>query len=384
MTFIRSFSAVLALGALALAACSKPDQAAADEAVPAVVGARTTVVVARPFTETVSMLGTVVARAGHLASLSVPTQGRVSQVLVATGQRVSAGQPLVVLDPSVFAAARQSAAAAVSLAEQNAERTRRLVAEGIAPRKDAEQAAADVARTHADLVNAERQAQLATVRAPISGVVTRVNATLGGTADPAQPLVEIADPSALDVLLNATPTDAGRVRPGAKVTLSAGQRANGEPLGIGTVVDIGAAIDSLTRSVAVRVRVPAARRPLRIGETVFAQIAVRTVPNAVVVPLEALVPEGDGLKVFVVDAQSVAHATPVAVGARTDSLAEITSGLTAGQRVVTYGAYGVQDSARVVTPEQAARGVVDTGETKGETKAAVKADAKADEKKAKP
>ena len=103
------FPAVLALGALALAACSKPDQAAADEAVPAVVGARTTVVVARPFTETVSMLGTVVARAGHLASLSVPTQGRVSQVLVATGQRVSAGQPLVVLDPSVFAAARQSA-----------------------------------------------------------------------------------------------------------------------------------------------------------------------------------------------------------------------------------------------------------------------------------
>src|SRR5207248_4518504 len=170
--------------------------------------------------------------------------------------------------------------------------------EGISPRKDAEQAAAELAKARADLVGAQRQAQLATVRAPIGGVVTRLNATLGGTADPAQPLVEIADPSALDILLNATPTDAARIRPGAKVTLSAGQRANGEPLGIGTVVDIGAAIDSLTRSVAVRVRVPAARRPLRIGETVFAQIAVRTVPNAVVVPLEALVPEGDGLKVF--------------------------------------------------------------------------------------
>jgi RND family efflux transporter MFP subunit len=351
MTLSRLLRTAVALGTFPLAACAHKDEAAAEEeAVAAVVGARTTVVAARPFTETVSMIGTVVARAGHLAAVGVPSQGRITQVLVATGQRVSAGQPLVVLDPSVFAAARQSAAAAVSAAERSAERTQRLVAEGIAPRKDAEQAAAELARTRADLVGAERQAQLATVRAPISGVVTRVNATLGGTADPAQPLVEIADPSALDVVLNATPADAGRVRAGAKVTLSAGQRANGEPLGIGTVVDVGAAIDSLTRSVPVRVRVPSARRPLRIGETVFAEIAARTVPNALVVPAEALVPEGDGYKVFVVDAQSVAHATTVTVGARTDSLVEITRGLTAGQRVVTYGAYGVQDSAKVVAP----------------------------------
>jgi RND family efflux transporter MFP subunit len=350
MRLARLRRAAVAFGMLLPAACARKDEEAADEAVAAVVGARTAVVAARPFAETVGMIGTVVARAGHVAAPTAPAQGRITRVLVATGQRVSAGEPLVVLDPSVFAAARQSAAAAVSAAEGGAERTRRLVAEGIAPRKDAEQAAADLARARADLVSAERQAQLATVRAPIAGVVTRVTATLGGTADPAQPLVEIADPSALDVLLNATPADAGRVRAGAEATLSAGERGAGERLGIGTVVDVGAAIDSATRSVPVRVRVPSARRPLRIGETVFAEIAVRTVPDALVVPAEALVPEGDGYKVFVVDARSVAHATAVTVGARTDSLAEITRGLTAGQRVVTYGAYGVQDSAKVVTP----------------------------------
>ena len=159
------------------------------------------------------------------------------------------------------------------------------------------------------------------------------------------------------MLLNATPTDAGRIRPGAPTTLTAGESAAGEPLGTGAVVDVGAAIDTATRAVVVRVRVPASRRLLRVGETVFGRIAAATRASAVVVPAEALVPEGDGFKVFVVDAHDVAHAQPVTVGARADSLVEITAGLAPGARIVTYGAYGVTDSARVVPPEQAGRPV---------------------------
>jgi multidrug efflux pump subunit AcrA (membrane-fusion protein) len=66
------------------------------------------------------------------------------------------------------------------------------------------------------------------------------------------------------------------------------------------------------------------------------------------VPLAALVPDGDGIKVFVVDSAHRAYARPVTVGARADQRAEITSGLSGGETVVTVGAYGVDDSARVV------------------------------------
>jgi len=51
-------------------------------------------------------------------------------------------------------------------------------------------------------------------------VITRLSTTLGASVDPAQPLVEITDPRALDILMSVTPTDAARVRPGAKVVLS--------------------------------------------------------------------------------------------------------------------------------------------------------------------
>jgi multidrug efflux pump subunit AcrA (membrane-fusion protein) len=52
-----------------------------------------------------------------------------------------------------------------------------------------------------------------------------------------------------------------------------------------------------------------------------------------------------------VDAEHVAHATPVSVGVRDGGFAEITSGLSGGETVVTYGAYGVADSAKVTSAE---------------------------------
>ncbi|HET9012761.1 MAG TPA: hypothetical protein VFN38_13140, partial [Gemmatimonadaceae bacterium] len=91
------------------------------------------------------------------------------------------------------------------------------------------------------------------------------------------------------------------------------------------------------------------RRPLRIGETVFGQIVVGVHPKALSVPTEALVPDGEGFKVFVVDSASIAHGQTVTIGARTDSTAEVLEGLKGGERIVTYGAYGVEDSVKVTT-----------------------------------
>ena len=333
---------------MVLAACGPDSDDAKAGAAAAVVGVRTAIAAAQPFTETVGAIGTVEARAGHSAALGAPAAARISRVLVSAGQHVSAGDVLVELDQTSFQSAAQSAGAQLTASERAFERATRLAEAGIAPRKDVEQAAAELAKARADAATARRAAQLSVIRAPISGVVTTVSATLGATADPSRPLVEIADPSATDVVLNTTPGDAARIRGGASVALVAGQSAGGESLGSGAVLDVGGTVDSATRSVPVRVRVTTTRRVLRIGETVFGEIATAVRPNAVVIPLDALVPEGDGFKVFVVDAQSIAHARAVTVGGRTSTLAEITEGVRAGEKVVTYGAYGVEDSAKVV------------------------------------
>jgi cobalt-zinc-cadmium efflux system membrane fusion protein len=201
-----------------------------------------------------------------------------------------------------------------------------------------------------------RHAQaLATLRSPITGVVTRMDAVLGAPVDAGAPLVEVADPSALDVLFTLSPAEAARIHAGAPVALEEGQTAGGASLGGGVVADIGAAVDSVSHAVPVRVRVTAPARTLRIGETVLGRITAGTRPDAVTVPVAALVPDSEGFQVFVVDARGIAHARPVTVGGRTAKVAEIRQGLAAGETVVTEGAYGVQDSARIQPPAAAAR-----------------------------
>jgi RND family efflux transporter MFP subunit len=333
------------LVAASLVGCKQSDEG--DKEPAPVVNAATVVVSAQAFTETFDAIGNVVPRSDHVATLSAPGPGRVASVSVTTGQAVDAGETLVTLDQAPFESALRAAEAAVAAAERANDREQRLANEGIAPRKDAEAAAADAAAKRADLVNAQRMAALSVLKAPIAGVVTKMNATIGASVDASQPLVEIADPRALDILLNATPTDAGRTQPGAKVALSAGSTAKGEPLGVATVVDVSGTVDSTQRGVAIRAHAATTRRPLKIGETVFGQVAVATRPNAIVIPNDALVPDGEKFKVFVVDNQGIAHERDVTVGGKSDAGVEITEGLTVGERIVTQGAYAVSDSAKV-------------------------------------
>jgi len=368
-----------AAGALSAVAC-KGGEPAKEEGGHGTVAAQTVVVAPQGFTETLGAMGTVAARPGHIATLSAPAPGRIAKVNVAAGQAVQADQVLVELDQAPFEAAVQSANAAYTAAQQAHQRLERLASEGIVAKKEVEAAAADVARTHADVVSARRAAQLSVLRSQISGVVTRMTATLGASVDPSQPLVEVSDPTMVDVLLGVTPTEAGRVHKGAKVALTSGQSSGGEALGVGIVADLSSTVDTATRSVTVRVQAPTTRRPLRIGETVFGAIAVSSRAAAIVVPLEALVPEGDAFHVFVVDANGVAHEREVKVGGKTSTTAEITEGLKAGERIVTMGAYGVQDSSKVVPPTSegdSAKSETPESEPKADAKGEGKGDAKA-------
>ena len=325
------------------------DAAGGDDAGPshAIVAAQTTLARQTAFADHVTALGTVVARPGHVAALSAPGPGRVARVLVVPGQRVTAGTALVVLDAAPFATAEQSATAALVNAQRARDRANRLVQEGISPRRELDQATADLAVAEANAATARRTRALATLRSPIAGVVTRLSAVLGGAVDAAAPLVEVADPSAVDVMLTVTPAAAARVRSGAAVDLRAGQGDAAEALGTGRVADVSATVDTASRGVSVRVLPNGVRRALRIGETLEGAIAVGARATAVVIPPAALVPDGEGYKVFVVDSAGIVHGRPVKLGGRADSVVEVTSGLRPGERIATAGAFGLEDGARV-------------------------------------
>ena len=351
MTLPRRVMAALAAFGIGCGGSHAASDAAQASDAPAGVQAGTAVATVQAFPQLVNAIGTVTPRPGSFAELAAPAPTRVARIFVAPGQRVAEGDSLIEFERAPFDAAARSAETALENAQRAYARAVRLVQAGILPQKDADQAAADLAQAQVAAVTARRAQQLATLRAPLGGVVTRMTAVLGATADQSQPLVEVADPAALDIVFNVSPAEAARIHAGDAVTLSTGEGASGEALGQGAVMGVAATVDSISRAVAVRARLvrPSPTRSPRIGEAVFGRIVTGVHPRAVTVPVEALVPGGgDAFQVFVVDSGGIAHARPVTVGARTESLAEILTGLAAGETVVTAGAYGIQDSAKIV------------------------------------
>lgn len=321
-----------------------------EEAAPtATVAVSVEAATSRTFTETVDAVGTTVVRVGHGASLSAPAPTRVTKVHVTVGEHVASGAALVEFERTPFESALKSAEATLTAAEKAAERAQRLADAGVVARKEAETAQAELARAQAEAVNARRNLELTTLRAPMAGVVTRLSATIGTGVDAGQIIVELADPDAIDALLLLSLADASRARTGQSVVLYEGSAAEGTPTVRGRVADVAATVDSANQGVVARVELAPSRGTVRIGETLFGRITVGEHPGAVVIPLDALVPDGEEFRVFVVDAEGTALARGVTVGGRSDHDAWIRTGLKAGERVVTKGAYGVSDSSKVVT-----------------------------------
>jgi RND family efflux transporter MFP subunit len=339
-----------ALLGLALACRSEAKQANQDA--PGVTGVRTALATREPFQQTASAIGTVSARPGRYAALAPPGPTRVAHIFVVAGQRVSQGDSLIEFERAPFDATAQSAAAALANADRNYARAARLAQAGILPQKDADQAAADLAAARAANVTARRAQELATLRAPLAGIVTRMTAVLGASVDQSQTLVEVADPTALDILFNVSPAEAAKIHTGDTLSLSSGEGSAAEQLGRGTVTSVGVAVDSASRAVAVRARVSRSSRLLRIGESVAGRIVTAVHADAITVPIEALVPDGEAFHVFVVDSAGIAHTRAVVVGGRSETRAEILQGLTPGERIVTMGAYGVTDSVRIQLDHQ--------------------------------
>jgi RND family efflux transporter MFP subunit len=359
---------VTAFALAAAGACAKKE-ADAGEKVQAQVAASVAPAVATRFAETVDAVGVVSPRIGHVASLAAPAPTRVVKVFVAAGARVNVGEPLVEFEQGPFEQAVRSADAALATAQKAAERAQRLADAGVSARREAEVAASELAAAQANAAAAHLARERATLRAPIAGVVTRISAVLGANADVSQPLVEVADPSSLDVALTLSPADAVRVHPGQNAALQEGADATGAPIASGRVRDVSASVDTSSRGVLARIEVSSGAAALRIGQTVFGRIIVAEHSNAVVVPIESLVPTGEGFKVFVVDDKGIAMSRDVKVGGRSEKGAWISDGLKAGERVVTKGAYGMDDSAKVVTggaKPEAGRGEAEAGGKKDE------------------
>lgn len=321
----------------AITACSRQSPAsAAAEAPP--VPVRAAAVTAETVPVLVESPATV--RPAERASIAAKLTGSVAAFPHGLGAAVAAGEVLLTLSAPETEARVRQAQAQLAEAERNATRQRTLVSTGVNP-ADALRDAEDRLR-YAQAAAAEVEALLAyaTVRAPFAGVITEKHVLPGDLATPGLPLLVLESTQHLRAEGTIPEKAAATLRPGAEINVLPDEA--GTPVA-GRLDEISAAADAVSRSVLVKVALPAGT--VRSGQFVRLQVACGTA-EALLVPADAVTRFGQMERVFVIE-QNRAILRLVKTGRLTGGRIEILAGLSAGETIVLSPPAALRDGQPV-------------------------------------
>jgi RND family efflux transporter MFP subunit len=299
--------------------------------------------------------------------VSALVAGRITDLNVAEGDRVSSGEIIAKIDDHTFRDQVTQAEAGVAQAQANVEnaklnlaRNEDLVQKGIAARKELEDArtesavaAAQLRQANGALSLAQVQVTRAEVHSPIAGTVVKRFVSLGEQVDgtATTPIVEVASLSEVELMANVPAEDLRKMPVGTPVQLTStaltGRRFSGR------VVAVSQAVDPTTNAGLVRVRIPNENGELRLGMFLSAQIPIETHSKVLTVPAGAIYLDQDGnARVFKVDGEN-ATAVQVKEGIQTPDTVEIISGVNEGDKIILTGGYGLEDKAKVKVQDAA-------------------------------
>jgi HlyD family secretion protein len=195
-------------------------------------------------------------------------------------------------------------------------------------------------------MGAEAQLSYTEIRSPISGVVTDRPLFAGETAAAGTPVITVMDTSGLLAKLHLSQLQAQQLSLGATASITVAGIADPLPAKVSL---ISPALDPGSTTIEVWLRVGNPKGALKAGTPVHATITGRTAANALLLPLEAVQtgPDGESKFVLVVKSDGTAAKRPVTLGIRNSESAQILSGVSAADTVITTGAYGLDEGTKV-------------------------------------
>jgi RND family efflux transporter MFP subunit len=360
-TILVVAAAVVAAVVLALYLRKRAAQPPGEEGEAAVVvGVRVAKAERKPIASESSTLGTIFPR--EQATVSPKIGGQIVHMRLLKNEAVGKGEVIAQLEAPDrdIRDARSNLEGARALYE----RRRALYAQGGIALRDVEAArlalttAQNTVRLAEDRTGSGGAAEpggsrgggltYASVRAPISGVVTDQFQFEGEFAAAGAKLVTIADLSEVIVKAQVADNVVAELHAGDAATIllpdHPGVRLSGR------ISLISRSSDPVNRTVEVWVNLANAAGLLRAGGAAEVVVATKQTSNAVVVPASAVTldaPDKNTGTVVVVDAGNVAHVRRVTVGIRAPKIVQVTAGLQGGETVVTEGNYALPDGSKV-------------------------------------
>lgn len=287
-------------------------------------------------------------RSRQSVTLRPEVAGRIAEIAFRDGARVRRGQLLVRLDNTLQKAELSQAEAQLSIARANLKRNQELVAENFVAQRVLDESRANLQVAEAQVALAKARLERMSIVAPFDGIVGITKVNLGEYVKDGADLVNLEDTSALYVDFRLPERYQTRVAPGQSVKVNLDAVPGRDFSAQVTAVD--PLVDANGRALSVRAMLPAAANsPLRPG--MFARVtAVFSVnATALVVPEEALVPQGNAQVVYKLvpegegeATKTVARRVPVEIGVRRGAQVEVVKGIAEGDTVVVAGQQRLQ------------------------------------------
>lgn len=261
------------------------------------------------------------------AVLAAKVMGAITELPVTLGQRVRADEVLLKIFSAEANARLIQARAQFNVARRDLERERDLLAKGASTAETVRNLQDRFTGCEAMVREAEAQLSYTEIRAPFDGVIARKMVNAGDLANPGQPLLEVEGTADFEIEACIPDSFAAALTPGATLGCEAGGAAF-----TGSLREISSTADAATRSIGVKIAVPAGA-VVRSGQ--FTRVRIPGPASRIVlVPAAAVSISGQMERVFVAGEGNRAVLRLVKTGATHGDRIEILSGLGDGERVV--------------------------------------------------
>ena len=294
----------------------------------------------KPFSTTLEASGTVLAFDN--VELKPEISGRITKLDFSEGTIVLEGTLLAKLNDEDLQAQLKKYTSQLSLAEKTRDRLKNLLSSNGVNQQEFDAAENAVLALKADIDFVNAQIRKTEIRAPFTGVIGLRQVSNGAYVTPQQTIATLQniDQLKLDFVI---PEGSVQLQRGTLVDVESGNGTHFEA----AVLAVEPQIDQTTRNIKVRALFTNHLTRLQPGTFVTVHIESRRNENAILIPTQCIIPESRNKKVAVIHNNKVRFQI-IETGARTDSSAEVISGLNPGDTIAMTGLLFLKPDASVI------------------------------------
>ncbi|MBC7913094.1 MAG: efflux RND transporter periplasmic adaptor subunit [Pyrinomonadaceae bacterium] len=299
------------------------------------------VVTPKNFSNTLTVTGSI--DANEEVRIISEVSGIVKGIYFSEGTNVRRGQTLIKIDDSELRAQLAQAMTRQNLASENERRARLLLQKEAISREEYDIASADFRTSKSQTQLIRAQIAKTVVTAPFSGRIGLRTISAGEYVTPSMPVTNLVNINPVKVTFSVPEKYSGQVRVGTTISFTVAGTTQAYSA---KVYAIEPRIEAASRTLQLRARADNSSGNLIPGSFASISLPLAIIENAILIPSQAIVPVQDGKKVFVTDSGK-AKEVMIETSTRTEKEVLVTSGLKAGDTVLTTGIMTLKEGSKV-------------------------------------